>query len=65
VDYEKLRNEIKAKQENVTRLSDEHARVTREETEADKTNKKLKQQLEEYRVPQVCNTVPILDIVAS
>lgn len=53
VEYEKLRDEIKFKQDNLDRLVDEGSRVSEEKLSAEKINKKLKQQLEEYRVPQV------------
>jgi predicted nuclease with TOPRIM domain len=58
-EYEKLRAEIKVKQDNLTRLNDEYNRVLEEKTSVEKTNKKLKQQMEEYRVPQVLDYVKL------
>lgn len=56
LEYEKLKGEISIKEENLRRILEESSRVTQERDFADKRNKNLKQQLEEYRVPQVNNS---------
>ncbi len=43
----------------MSRLLDEYARVGEEKSSAEKTNNTLKQQLEEYRVPQVLDYVKL------
>lgn len=51
--------EIKIKQDNLSRLGEELRRVSEEKESALFTNSKLKQQLEEYRVPEVLEYVKL------
>jgi hypothetical protein len=52
-EQDKVRHEIRLKDENTRRLGEETTRVTEEKKEAERVNRKLKQAMEEYRVPQV------------
>lgn len=59
VEYDKLQSEIAVKEDHLRRLLDETTRVSEEKAQAQRTNSKLKQQLEEYRVPQVLDYVKL------
>jgi hypothetical protein len=49
--------EIKNKEENLRKLMEEKDRVIEDRNIAEKINKKLKQAMEEYRVPEVLDYV--------
>jgi hypothetical protein len=59
VEQDLLKQEIRAKNENLARLEDEISRVSEEKKAAADRNKKLKHQIEEYHVPEVLDYVKL------
>jgi len=59
LEHEKLRNEIDGKRDALTKLTDEQLRVIDETSQSELTNRKLKLQLDEYKVPEVMSYVKL------
>jgi hypothetical protein len=53
VEYEDLEEKRKVKQASLKRLNEDYKRVLEEKNAALRINNKYRQQMEEYRVPQV------------